>query len=58
MSIYRKWYCSCRGKPLELNVVFSAEDEPVEPTCQRCGASPSSDPHHTLSFKDIESWND
>ena len=58
MSMSRKWYCSCRGKPLELNIVVSGEDEPVEPTCQRCGASPSSDPRHTITYRDIESWND
>lgn len=58
MTISRKWYCSCRGKPAELSTLETAEDEPIEPTCQRCGASPSSDPKHTISFKDIESWDD
>ena len=31
MTIYRKWYCNCRGKLLELSTVETAEDEPVEP---------------------------
>ncbi|MDH3961621.1 MAG: hypothetical protein OET55_10180, partial [Desulfuromonadales bacterium] len=50
MTNYRKWYCSCRGKPLELSTVETLEDEPVEAICQRCGASPSSDPKHTISY--------
>ena len=58
MSQHRKWYCSCRGKRLELSVVEIVEDEPVEPTCQRCGASPSSDPRHTITYEDIENWAD
>jgi len=58
MSLHRKWYCSCRGKPLELSVVEIVEDEPVEPVCQRCGASPSSDPRHTITYKDQEKWED
>lgn len=58
MTIYRKWYCSCRGTPLELSTVETAEDEPVEPICQRCGASPSSDPRHTISYRDVDSLAD
>ena len=58
MTVYRKWYCSCRGKPLELAPVENFEDEPLEPICQRCGASPSSDPRHTISYKDVENWDD
>ena len=58
MTIYRKWYCNCRGKPLELSTVENAEDEPVEPICERCGASPSSDPRHTISCQDMENWDD
>jgi hypothetical protein len=58
MTIYRKWYCSCRGKPVELTTVETAEDEPVEPACERCGASPSSDPRHTISYRDENNWED
>lgn len=58
MTTYRKWYCSCRGKALELSVVETADDEPAEPACQRCGASPSSDPRHTISYRDVENWDD
>ena len=56
MPLRRKWYCSCRGKPIELTAVEMAEDEPVEPVCQRCGASPSSDPRHTITYTDEEKW--
>jgi len=58
MTITRKWYCTCRGKPIELTVVDSLEDETGEPTCQRCGASVSSDPKHTIIYKDSEEWED
>lgn len=58
MSVTRKWYCTCRGEPVELPYLESLEDEPVEPTCPRCGASPSSDPRHTITFKDREEWDD
>jgi hypothetical protein len=58
MTNYRKWYCSCRGKPLELGTVETADDEPTEAICQRCGASPSSDPKRTISYQDVETWND
>jgi hypothetical protein len=58
MTVYRKWYCSCRGKPAELAALETGEDEPVEPVCQRCGASPSSDPRHTNSYRDESTWED
>lgn len=58
MSIYRKWYCTCRGKPIELTVVDAGEDEPGEPSCQRCGASVSSDPKKTIIYRDVEEWED
>ena len=58
MTIYRKWYCNCRGKPVELAAVETAEDEPIEPACPRCGASPSSDPRHTISYRDENTWED
>lgn len=58
MTIYRKWYCTCRGEPIELTVVDPAEEEPGEATCQRCGASQSSDPGKTIVYKDVENWDD
>ena len=58
MTVYRKWFCTCRGKPLELNMDSPMEDEPAEPTCERCGATPSSDPKHTIIYKDAENWDD
>jgi hypothetical protein len=53
METIRKWYCSCRGKPQELFFANPLEEEMGEPTCSRCGASPSSDPKKTISFKDF-----
>lgn len=59
MSIYRKWYCTCSGVPMELPLVPSAiEDEPDEPACERCGATPSSDPKKTVIYRDVEDWED
>ncbi|MCK4536028.1 MAG: hypothetical protein KAT93_03390 [Desulfuromonadales bacterium] len=58
MTVTRKWYCTCSGKPLELANVETMEDEPDEPTCQLCGATQSSDPRHTIIFKDKEEWDD
>ncbi|MDT8419279.1 MAG: hypothetical protein RQ754_02515 [Desulfuromonadales bacterium] len=58
MSVYRKWYCSCSGRPEELVYNDQFEDEAGEPECSRCGASPSSDPKHTISFRDQEEWDD
>jgi hypothetical protein len=53
MIVERKWFCDCAGQPRELMVMENAEDESGEPTCPRCGASPSSDPRHTVSFRDL-----
>jgi len=58
MSIYRKYYCSCSGKPVELVPVETGEDEPGEAACRQCGATPSSDPRHTVTYRDIEDWDD
>jgi hypothetical protein len=58
MNTYRKWYCTCTGKPIELGVREFAEDEPLEPVCERCGASPSSDPKKTIIFREIQDWED
>lgn len=54
MVVERIWYCSCAGRPRELVIVETAEDEAGEPTCPRCGASPSSDPKQTISYRDEE----
>jgi hypothetical protein len=58
MDVYRKWYCTCSGKPLELSYDHSEDEEDVgEPACERCGATPSSDPKRTISYKDVEEWD-
>ena len=54
MEIIRKWFCSCRGKPEELTYENPLEEEQGEPTCSRCGASPSNDPKKTISYKDVQ----
>ena len=56
MDVNRKWFCSCSGKPVELPFVEIAEEEPVEPACSLCGATPSSDPKKTIKFQDFEEW--
>ena len=59
MTITRKWYCNCSGKPRELSSEkLMEEEEAAEPFCPRCGATPSSDPKKSLSFRDEESWKD
>lgn len=59
MGIYRKWYCTCSGKPVELAPVPPpVEDDPDEPACERCGATPSSDPKRTIIYRDVEDWED
>lgn len=59
MTIYRTWYCTCSGTPVEIAPYPPViEDEPDEPTCDRCGASPSSDPRRTVIYRDVESWED
>ena len=52
MIIERIWFCNCSGQPRELVMVETAEDETGEPTCPRCGASPSSDPKRTVGYRD------
>ena len=54
MIVERKWFCNCYGAPRELAIVETADDEAGEPTCPRCGATPSADPKHTVSYRDIE----
>lgn len=54
METIRRWYCSCRGKALELTFEDPLEEERGEPTCNRCGASPSADPKKTITFRDFK----
>jgi len=59
MSLYRKWYCACSGSPIELITPPPLdEDEPAEPACQHCGATPSSDPRKTVVYRDEDDWED
>lgn len=59
MSVYRRWFCNCTGKPVELIYDQVLDEEiPGEPVCERCGAGPSSDPKRTLSFRDEETFED
>lgn len=58
MGVYRTWYCTCTGQPRELEFDAHLEEEASEPVCPKCGASPSSDPKHTISFRDQEDWED
>lgn len=44
---------------MELNYERVLEDETLgEPFCDRCGATPSSDPKHTITFRDEEDYED
>lgn len=58
MTVYRKWYCTCTGEPIELTYEEIQEDEPVVPSCEFCGATPSSDPKKTIIYRDEENWDD
>ena len=59
MAIYRKWYCTCSGMPVELAPPPPVlDDEPDEVACEICGATPSSDPKKTVIYRDIEDWED
>ena len=58
MSIFRKWFCRCSGKLVELNYENVLDDEGGEPYCEICGATPSSDPRHTVSYQDLEDDED
>jgi len=58
MTIHRQWYCDCSGEQRELPTLELGEDEPGEATCEFCGATPSSDPRHTVSYRDLEDRND
>ncbi|WP_027714795.1 hypothetical protein [Desulfuromonas sp. TF] len=61
MSVYRKWFCTCTDKPVELSyeeLLEGEEGEKAEPFCKRCGATPSSDPKRTVIYRDVEDWED
>lgn len=53
MDVERKWYCTCSGAPVELASLAPAEEDETEPGCERCGATPSSDPHRHLFYRDV-----
>lgn len=58
MDVVRRWFCSCSGKLVELVYTEGWEEgEPGEPVCERCGATPSSDPKQTLAFRDLASYD-
>ena len=56
MNVDRKWFCCCCGESVELPFVELEEEEPVEPICDLCGATPSSDPRKTISYRDNQEW--
>ncbi|MDY0269012.1 hypothetical protein [Trichloromonas sp.] len=60
MGVKRKWFCTCSGTPLELEypLVPVSEDDPGEPVCRLCGASPSSDPRKTVYYEDVDDRED
>jgi hypothetical protein len=57
MSVYRMWYCNGTGRPKEI-IYDDQPEEAAEPVCAKCGASPSSDPKHTISYRDQEEWDE
>jgi hypothetical protein len=60
MEVFRKWLCVCTGKPIELiyDKPTIEDDEVGEPSCLKCGATPSSDPRHTIIFRDEQQWEE
>lgn len=58
MTVYRQWFCECSGTLRELVADPHVEEDSIEPVCPRCGASPSSDPKHTIRFADREDYSD
>ncbi len=58
MTVYRKWFCNCTGSPRELDYNEVLSEDGGEPVCPRCGATPSSDPKRTITFRDQEDWED
>ena len=58
MGVYRNWFCNCAGLPMELIYNDPGDEETGDPVCPQCGATPSADPKHTISFRDQEDWED
>ena len=57
MDVSRRWYCNCSGEKVELSYHPGLDEDDVgEPACDRCGATPSSDPKKTIVFKDVKDW--
>ncbi len=54
MTRYRKWFCNCKGSLRELVYDPHVEEDSLVPTCPFCGATPSSDPRHTISYTEHE----
>jgi len=54
MPTLRQWFCSCTGKKRELVMDPHVEEDSLEPTCPRCGATPSSDPRRTISYRELD----
>lgn len=60
MDNFRIYYCNCTGKQVQMvyEATFGEEpDEVSEPHCPKCGATPSSDPKHVVSFHDQERFS-
>ncbi len=58
MTVYRQWFCDCNGTLHELEPDAHLEEDAAEPACPRCGATPSSDPKHTIRYVDRENYSD
>jgi len=53
IDVERRYFCNCSGKPIELVPVEADEEGRLDLICERCGASPSSDPRHTIFYRDV-----
>jgi len=58
MTAHRRWYCNCSGAQRELVADPYVEEDTLEPTCPLCGATPSSDPKHTINYTDHDDHAD
>ena len=58
MTLQRQWFCNCQGKIRELVADPYVEEDSLEPACPICGATPSSDPKHTISYRDRDEHAD
>ncbi len=58
MASYRKWYCSCRGKPLELSTVETLKMNLWKRSVSDAARHPHLIPGHTISYRDVETWED